>query len=302
MQTSTAQNDSIPLSFRLTRGWAWLAYTLVGVLLYQLITLQRPGFGEFRRLLEGRIWEYFKFLFGYYFLFELISVFIFLRIVRWAAARFGMSTLRPDLKSLLRYELRFLPVIMGSILVFGPVTNGVRYLAVFYPDYSWAAYFPEYFFTARMFVNYALPFLIFGYVFLNVSLFLDYNDWQKAHLERLAPPGSNDFLKTLPARDEQGETVLDISEVLWFEVEEKNYRAFTRGKTFDIRKTLGELEAELDPAAFFRINRSVIVNLHFFKNYSFWEHDKYIVRLNDDKTEFVIQRARLKELRRRIGV
>jgi DNA-binding LytR/AlgR family response regulator len=84
-------------------------------------------------------------------------------------------------------------------------------------------------------------------------------------------------------------------------VEEKNYRAYTLGKTYDIRKTLAELEAELDPAQFFRVNRAVVINLRFFKNYSFWENDKYIIRLSDDKTKFVIQRARLRELRARLG-
>ena len=37
------------------------------------------------------------------------------------------------------------------------------------------------------------------------------------------------------------------------------------------------------------------------KNYSYWENDKYIVRMTDNKTEFIMQRTRLKGLKERLG-
>lgn len=293
---------SISLSFRLARGWRWLWFTLLGVLLYQFFTLQRPGFGELGLLFKGHFWEYLRQLLGYYFLFELVSVYIFMRLAVWYVRWSGMDRLTLTLNGVLLHQLKFLPYVLGAIFVFGPITNGLRYLAVFFPDYAWATYFPEYFFTARMYVNYLLPFLIFGYTILNINLFLDYNDWQHGRFAQLAggKEGVGQYLKTLEARDEEGETLLPVQEVLWFEVEEKSYRAFTRGKTYNIRKTLTDLEAELDPAHFFRVNRAVIINLAFLKNYSFWENDKYILRLTDEKTTFVMQRLRLKELRQRL--
>lgn len=294
---------SIPLTFRLAKGWWWLWFTLFGVLLYQFFTLQRPGFGELGSLFRGQIGTYFRVLFGYYFLFELVSVFLFMRLAVQYIRLTGMDRIALHFRGVFYHQLRFLPFVLGSIFVFGPITNGLRYLVVFYPDYQWASYFPEYFFTARMYINYLLPFLIFGYSILNINLFLDYNDWQKARFAALeiGLPESGQYLKTLEARDEEGETLLSVSEILWFEVEEKNYRAFTRGKTYTLRKTLSELEANLDPAQFFRVNRAVMINLAFLKNYSFWENDKYILRLNDDKTEFVMQRTRLKALKERLN-
>jgi len=305
MENIQQETETIPLTFRFAKGWRWLWFTLLGVLLYQFFTLQRSGFGELGPLLKGQVLEYLRSLLGYYVLFELVSVFIFMRLATQYVRLTGMGRIVLNLSGVLGHQLRFLPFVLGSILVFGPITNGLRYLAVFYPDYTWASYFPEYFFTARMYVNYLLPFLIFGYLVLNINLFLDYNDWQRARFERLKQPAEgpspHSFLKTVEARDEEGETLLAVPDVLWFEVEEKNYRAFTLGKTYNIRKTLGELEAELDPAKFFRVNRAVIINLAFLKNYSFWENDKYILRLTDDKTEFVMQRLRLKELRGRLA-
>jgi two-component system, LytTR family, response regulator len=294
----------IPVTFRIPKNWKLLlAGTLGGILLFQLMTLYRQSGSEFSSLFRGDIGHYFKTLFGYYLLFELVSVFIFIQVAHYYIQIFRMTHLVPTLKGVLLYELNFLPCVLAAIVIFGPITNGLRYLAVFYPDYSWAVYFPEYFFTARMFGNYFLPFLIFGYIYLNVNLFLNYNEWQKT---QLMPPHqpvvfSSSYLTTLDAWFEHGETILSVNDVLYFEVEQKSYFAYTKGRTFNIKKTLSELEAELNPQHFFRVNRSVIVNLHFLKNYSYWENDKYIVRLSDGKTEFVMQRPRVKELKERLG-
>jgi len=156
-----------------------------------------------------------------------------------------------------------------------------------------------------MFNNYFLPFLIFGYGFLNLNLFLDYNDWQKQRFGATAiPPIESETvmgLTQLEASDAEGETLLPVRDVLYVEVEQKAYFAYTLGRTYSIRKTLTELEAELNPQQFYRVNRSVIVNVAFVKNYSYWENDKYILRLTDGKTEFIMQRVRLKGLKERLG-
>lgn len=292
----------MPLDFRVGKGWKWLGYTLGGILIYQIVTLQRPGFGEFRLLLEGKVLAYLHSLLLYYFVFELISVYIFLRLTRWYLRVSGLNKIRLNPRDILFYQLKSLPLIFGSIFIFGPITNAVRYLVVAYPDYSWSAYFPEYFFTARMYINYIIPYFIFGYALLNVNFFLNYHDWNQGRLAQTLPSGpSSSYLQRIEAKDEQGTALLLVENVWWFEVEGKSYRAFTNGQTYNIGQTIKELEASLDPAAFFRVNRAVIVNLGFVKNYSFWENDKYILRMADERTEFVMQRARLKALKERIG-
>lgn len=291
----------ISLTFRSkNRLFVILLMTIVGVIIFQFITLQRENQGELGQLFRGDVLGYIKRLLGYYVLFELISVLIFHKLAEWFFRLKYNRSLRPILRDVLVLQLKFLPLVLGSICVFGPITNGLRYLATEYPHYSWEVYFPEYFFTPQMFINYLLPFLIFGYGLLNINLFLDYHDWQK---EQWLPPKTSEevtHLTQLEGTDEQGETILAVKDVLWFEVENKSYFAYTQGKTYQIRKTLSELEAELNPTQFFRVNRAVIVNLAFVKNYSYWENDKYIVRLTDDKTEFVIQRLRLKELKQKL--
>lgn len=112
-------------------------------------------------------------------------MFIFLQLTRRYFGVAGISEIELSVRGLALYQLRYLPLILGSIFIFGPVTNAIRYAVVFFPEYKWNTYFPEYFFTARMYVNYLAPFFIFGYAILNVNLFLNYNDWQKAHFKRL---------------------------------------------------------------------------------------------------------------------
>jgi two-component system, LytTR family, response regulator len=277
-----------------------LGFTFTGVFLFQLVTLQRSNHGELGMLADGQVVPYLKRLLGYYVLFELISVFIFHQLAQWYFGLRWFHWFRPTLRNALWLQLKFLPLILGAIVVFGPITNGVRYLAVYYPHYAWETYFPEFFLTTQMYINYLLPYLIFGYGLLNINLFLGYNDWQQQRFERpAAAPALT--VATIEASDDQGDTILALREVLWFEVENKSYFAYTQGKTYQIRKTLAELEAELPAQHFFRVNRSVLVNLAFVKNYSYWENDKYILRLTDDKTEFVIQRTRLKDLKQRLG-
>jgi DNA-binding LytR/AlgR family response regulator len=89
-----------------------------------------------------------------------------------------------------------------------------------------------------------------------------------------------------------------IVDIWWFEIEDRSYHAYTEGRTYRINKTLSELESILDPTKFFRINRSVIVNIKQILNFSYWEHDKYKIKLKDEKTEFIIQRSRLRELKK----
>ncbi len=274
---------------------------MVLILLFRLAAPYRPDSNEFDGFLQRGILHFLKVLFGYYFLFELISVLIFILVAEQYIALFKMSHFIPTPQGILWYEIRFLPCILAAILIFGPITNGLRYLVFYFPDYSWSSYFPSYFLTVRMVGNYLIPFLIFGYIYLNINLVLTYNEWQKSRSEaQTAPDPATFFIKTIEAWDEQGETILSLHDVIYFEVESKNYYAYTKGRTYNIRKKLSELATELNPQQFFRINRSVIVNLGFIKEYTYWENDKYIVRLNDSKTEFIMQRSRTKELKERI--
>lgn len=300
--------ERFPLTFRSTRRpLVVVLITFLGVLLFHLITLQRGGGGEFGVAQRSGWLSYLRYLLGYYLLLELVSVFLLMAWLRMYTRVLGIREAEASARGFLLFQAQMIPALLGSIVVFAPVTNGLRYLFSYYPTYAWSTYFPEYFFTPYMYLNYLVPILVFGLGLLNFNLLLDYSDWNRQRFQTFAadresvptaPLGTG--LQTLDVQDEQGQTLLPVDEVLFFEVEAKTYFAHTRGRTYQHRKTLADLEAELDPAQFFRVNRSVIVNLRYFKNFSYWEHDKYILRLTDGRTEFVMQRARLRELKERL--
>ena len=275
----------------------------MGVGLFWSITLFNDYRSGASSLFQGGIGNYLKVTLFFNALFEVVSFLIFMQVAPRYHRLFRITHLKLNLKSVLMYELLFLPCILGSIVIFSPLTNGIRYLFLFYPFYSWETYFPTYFFQPNMFIAYLNVFLPFGYTYLNSNLLLDYNEWKQKKLQNTDAPGQPLplYIKAIEAWDDLGETILSLQDIIYIEVESNNYFAYTKGRTYNIRKNLSELEAELNPQQFYRINRSVILNLSFLKTYTFLKNDKYIVRLNDSKTEFVMQRARVKELKKRLN-
>jgi two-component system, LytTR family, response regulator len=296
--------EQISLTYRHTRSLRNVIIAMLyGVAFYQLINLLRPEHGELKPLFEGHYRAYFEDLFMFYFIFEPITIFIFFQLLHLYVNVFKLKTIHSDKRSLFIYLIKLLPLLFGSIFIFAPITNGIRYLCLHYPNWSWDVYFPEYFFTATMYQKYLVPLFFFGYLYLGYDLFLDYVDWTKNRVkEKYINPiiEQNKYLKQIEAIDNQGDTVLKVADILYFEVENKNYLAFVKSGNYRINLTISELEETLDPKQFFRVNRSQIINLGYFKNYSFWENDKYIVRLNDCKIEFVMQRTRMKDLKNRL--
>jgi len=99
----------------------------------------------------------------------------------------------------------------------------------------------------------------------------------------------------MPASRRGEELYLDLEKIIWFEKNERYSIAISIEGRFSIRYNLTQLESILPKNIFFRINRVNILNINFVQNYSFWENDKYIVRIkNDDKTQFTMSRDRLK--------
>ena len=63
-------------------------------------------------------------------------------------------------------------------------------------------------------------------------------------------------------------------------------------------RTLDELQAQLDPAVFWRVHRSYLVNIHKIKEIVPWFSRNFILRMKDAKaTEIPVSRAQTKRLR-----
>lgn len=285
--------------------------TAFGVLTFQVINLIQPMHGELRPLFEGHIMTYLKDVILYYYCFELVSVFVFFKLAQLYFNVFRMNQMALSWRHFYIYLLKCLPLILLSVFIIAPITNGLRFLVYKFPLYTWQAYYPKYFMHADLYELYVVPLLIFGLGFIIFNLFVDYSDWQTNHVNvlkqaRLVQPTDKTKeqlgLALISGYDDKGEYPVKVEDIWWFEVDNRNYFAYTEGHTYQVQKTLTELENELNPNQFFRVNRSVIINLAMLKNYQYWENDKYKLRMKDDKTEFVIQRVRLNELKKKINL
>jgi DNA-binding LytR/AlgR family response regulator len=132
-----------------------------------------------------------------------------------------------------------------------------------------------------------------GYALLNVNLYLNYRD--NLFHER----ADNVKKNKIEASDPDGKTVVNLDDVISFERIGRNNVVNIPGQQLRIKYSLNELEQILNGDKFLRINRSTIINLSSFKNYSFWENDKYILRLQNGK-EYTVSRERMKNLKNKL--
>jgi tetratricopeptide (TPR) repeat protein len=128
-------------------------------------------------------------------------------------------------------------------------------------------------------------------------------------LPAIAPQPENNGQATLPDMvhleviNGQGMKLINLEDIQWFQKDGKSYHAFTGRGNYRVRQNMTELEESLPKGQFFRINRSVIINMDALNNYSFWENHKYIIRMKDEqRTEFTISRNRLREMKESFNV
>jgi DNA-binding LytR/AlgR family response regulator len=117
-------------------------------------------------------------------------------------------------------------------------------------------------------------------------------------LESLASQGH--YLTRLAVRDRNRIRVLDADEVDWIDIEGERALVHMGSDAYPVRRTLAELEAQLDPARFFRAHRSVIVNLDRVKEIIPWFKGSHKLRLTTG-AEVDLSRARARVLRKILG-
>lgn len=92
--------------------------------------------------------------------------------------------------------------------------------------------------------------------------------------------------------------LVDYAEIVWIGAQDELVFAHTADERYLVNMTMTELEGRLDPAVFFRIHRSTIVNLNQIVEIVPWFSGKYKVVVDDaERTELVLSRARAKCLR-----
>ncbi|GAA4458643.1 hypothetical protein GCM10023189_31220 [Nibrella saemangeumensis] len=258
------------------------------------------------------------------FLPEVCTLYILIKLINTYHTTFRIHSLPLSWPAIMRYQLRLLPVLLLAFFVFNPFTQTIRFITESYPFYTLDRYLEKYLlgtFNVRVYVLYLTPVLLIGYLAVNGSLLYDYFNQRPSYPEPdVARPESGELIatsgglpssETTPApeyldvvksRNGQGEMIFPVEECLYFTIEDRNYYVQHPKGKYMMSKTLNELEAELDPTKFFRVNRGLILNRRVVQSYAHWEKGKYIVRLNSPfDGEIILPRARLQEFREWLG-
>jgi two-component system, LytTR family, response regulator len=93
---------------------------------------------------------------------------------------------------------------------------------------------------------------------------------------------------------------LKVSEIDWIEADDYYACLHVGARSHLLRRSLAELEQELDPAIFCRIHRSAIVNVERIKTLALNPDGEYNVVL-ENGSELSLSRRHRKELQSRLG-
>ena len=106
----------------------------------------------------------------------------------------------------------------------------------------------------------------------------------------------------LMLRHREGVQFLDMEDILLVQREDRATVLYTQGSgRYVTSDALGEIEARLDPAMFFRCHKSYIINLQHIDNITPYGRWTYIARLSGTQHDALITHERYEELERRFS-
>lgn len=282
------------------------------VLLYELLSWAiNPDFRVSAYEYSTGFFSYLlNWLFGLY-VPELITLYIIVLFLDKFHVYFKINELVLTAKSIVRYEISFLPVLLLSYFFFIPITLHIRYFLREFPNYDLERYKSHYFvylYSIEGYISYTPFVLLLGYILLNTSLILDFlqnlkkasasSDSVFSAFASFASGTPRNFTKVIEAKLSSGDTLLNVEECYLFETVAGEYFVEHSKGRYMISKSLAELENELDPKYFFRGNRHYILNLDFFESYAYWEKGKYV--LSSSKLpgkQLIMPRARMQSFK-----
>jgi DNA-binding LytR/AlgR family response regulator len=109
--------------------------------------------------------------------------------------------------------------------------------------------------------------------------------------KKLSSEKTSPFLQWI--RAQHGDTIrlIPVGDVLLFKAEDKYTLVITPKTESLIRKTIKELEEELDPDKFWKIHRGTIVNVASIQNISRSMTGRYVIRLDGYDDPLVVSRS-----------
>jgi two-component system, LytTR family, response regulator len=229
---------------------------------------------------------------------ETITMLIILALIHTYHALFKIKYLALQLKSILYYELKIMPVFLAAYFFFYPFTFSVRYIIRHGIDNMFEQYLSDLSATVTIdsYFIYLPSVLILGYLLVNVSLFKDYIHQSTAYTATKTNALNNTegeastqivyytseataYPSLLKVRGGGGDTYLKTEDCIYFEASDHSSLVYHSEGIFKISMSIVKLEKELDPNYFFKNNPKYIINLAYLDSYIYTEKGQYTLNL-----------------------
>ncbi len=124
---------------------------------------------------------------------------------------------------------------------------------------------------------------------------LDFSDIKKL----LVNPLDREYKKRFSIKVGQHLKLINVDEIECFYSENKGtYLHTTEGRNYLLDKTLDQLEDELEPRTFFRINRKFYVNINAIKDMVSYTNSRLQIKLNSyNEQDVIVARERVKDFK-----
>lgn len=133
----------------------------------------------------------------------------------------------------------------------------------------------------------------------NQNLSIDFNDIKKL----LINPIEREYKKRFSVKVGQHLKLINIDEIECFYSENKGtYLHTSEGRNYLIDSTLEQLEDQLEPQTFYRINRKFFVNINAIKDMVSYTNSRLQIKLNSfDELDVIVARERVKPFKEWLG-
>ncbi len=127
--------------------------------------------------------------------------------------------------------------------------------------------------------------------------------WRETMLDAVNAISPLKAMSRVPVRLGQRIRLIEAGDVIWFFVRDKLVSLVTRDGELDTHfTTISEIEQKLDQAVFFRIHRSVVVNLDHISEIRPWFNGALKIVMDDPAaTELDVSREHGRRLRKQLG-
>jgi len=127
------------------------------------------------------------------------------------------------------------------------------------------------------------------------SVSLDFEDIKKL----LVNPIEREYKKRFSVKVGQHLKLINIEDVECFYSENKGTYAFTNeGRNYLLDGTLEQIESDLEPRKFFRVNRKFFVNIDAIKDMISYTNSRLQIKLNNfNEQEIIVARERVKDFK-----